>query len=135
MGVVYMLVFENLHYIGSTIQDLRQRINNHKFQYKGWLKDKTKYYYCNSFEIIQNENFEVIEIEEIENETKEECREREQNWIEFYGRENLINNNNANGLNTENNKKYHKKYDKEYYKNNREKKLKYQKDYYEKNKK
>lgn len=130
MGVVYMLVFENLHYIGSTIRKLNERIQSHKIDYKSYL-DKKRKYYCSSFDIIKNDNYEVIEIEEIENETKEECREREQIWIEFYGRENLINIRNANGRDLNRFKelqKIYRKYNKQHYKQ-------YYKDYYQKNKK
>ena len=155
MGVVYMLVYQTLFYIGSTIQDLRRRINDHNSHYKRWLNKKQSY--CSSFEIIKNNNYEVIEIEAIEIETEEECREREQFWIEFYGKNNLINNKNANGLDIEriklnknedykDNKNIYLERRKEYYENNKqrrkeyneknkEKIAKYNKEYYEKNKK
>ena len=128
MGIVYMLVFKNLHYIGSTIQKLYKRIKEHRSSYKRYLNKKSKNY-CSSYEIIKNKNYELILIEEVERETREECNEREQLWIDFYGRENLVNNNNANGFNNE---KF-KKDCKQYYENNKQ----YFKDYYimKKNKK
>jgi len=132
MGVVYMLAFENLYYIGSTIKKLKERIIIHKSYYKKWLEKKTNY--CSSFEIIKNDNYEVIIIEEIENETEEECREREQNWINFYGKQNLVNNRNSSGYDKERNKEYHKEYQKKYCEINKEKINKNYRDYYKINK-
>ena len=128
MGVVYMLAFENLYYIGSTIQKLNERINEHKSRYKRWLNKKT--HYCSSYEIIKNKDYNVIMIEEVKNETKEECREREQFWINFYGIKNLINYKNANGRDKDN----HNNYNKDYYKINKEKISQYKKEYYLKKK-
>lgn len=133
MGVVYMLASENDHYIGSTIYKLNKRISQHKSQYKRWLNEKTTY--CNSYEIIKNEKYEVIIIEEVEKETKEACREREQLWINFYGKENLINNRNVIRLDIEKLKENRKEVDKKYYENNKEKIKEYYKEYYQKNKK
>ena len=139
MGVVYMLAFENLYYIGSTIQKLNERINEHKSRYKRWLNKKT--HYCSSYEIIKNKDYNVIMIEEVKNETKEECREREQFWINFYGIKNLINNNNANGLDNERSKEKLKEYYdinkekiKEYYEINKEKISQQKKEYHKINK-
>ena len=110
MGVVYMLSYENLCYIGSTVQTLKQRITNHKSDYKGWLNKNPKCKYCSSFEIIKFEGYEVIEIEEVIGETKKDCKFREQCWMDFYGRENLVNEVNANGWDKERTKKTQKKY-------------------------
>lgn len=137
MGVVYMLVFENLHYIGSTIQALKERIKTHKCSYKRYVEKKSKSY-CSAYEIIKNDNYEVIVIEEVIGETKEECNEREQLWIDFYGKENLINKWNANGLDKEKIEKRREKKNiqkKEHYENNKEEIIKYRKEYYENNKK
>jgi len=133
MGVVYMLAFENLYYIGSTIQKLNERLSIHKCDYKKWLNKTTKKY-CYAYDIIKNDNYEVIIIEEVKNETKEECREREQNWIDFYGKKNLINKYNANGYDKDKHKNYNKEYLKEYRKINKEKTKQYNKDYYKQNK-
>lgn len=141
MGVVYMLVYQTLFYIGSSIRTLNKRINEHNSRYKGWLNKKQSY--CSSFEIIKNNNYEVITIEEVERETEEECRDREQWWIDFYGRDYLVNVVNANGFDKDyyriNHRKNHpeknKQYRKNYYEKNREAILKQKRDYYEKNKK
>jgi hypothetical protein len=136
MGIVYMLCYENLFYIGSTIATINSRIKRHKNFYEYWLNGKTNY--CSSFEIIKNENYELIIIEEIKNETEEECIEREQLWIDFYGKENLINKRNADGHNTiEYQKKYYienKDKKKQYYLKNKDKILQYKKEYNLKNK-
>lgn len=130
MGVVYMLAFENLYYIGSTIQKLNERIIIHKSDYKRFLNGKSKHF-CRAFDIIKNKDYKVIMIEEVKNETKEDCREREQFWIDFYGKENLINKYNANGLDKDN----HKKLLKNWNYNNQEKRKQISKKYYEKKKK
>jgi hypothetical protein len=64
MGIVYMLSWNGLGYIGSTIQKLEERIRNHHIDFK--------------------EGYKLSIVEEVENETKQECREREQFWIEFF---------------------------------------------------
>ena len=140
MGIVYMLGYENLYYIGSTVQTLKERIRKHKSNYKCWL-NKTPKSYCSSFEIIKFEGYEVIEIEEVIGETEEECRFREQWWIEFYGRENLLNKVNANGWDKERTKKTQKKYGekhseeiKEWRETNKEKINKKRKEWRENNK-
>tara|TARA_R110002126_G_scaffold190896_1_gene339042 strand:+ start:444 stop:890 length:447 start_codon:yes stop_codon:yes gene_type:complete len=126
MGIVYMLAYGDMTYIGSTIRSMNKRMNAHEYQYKRWLDRKSPY--CSSFNIIKNENYELIIIEQIKNETVEDCREREQWWIDFYGKENLVNKCNANGWNYENIKEYYnnnknqiKKQTKEYYENNKDK--------------
>tara|TARA_R110000868_G_scaffold53158_1_gene167141 strand:- start:53 stop:631 length:579 start_codon:yes stop_codon:yes gene_type:complete len=108
MGIVYMLSYGDMTYIGSTIRTMNNRMSSHKNQYKRWLEGKS--YYCSSFDIIKNENYELLIIEEVKKETEEECREREQWWIEFYGKDNLVNKRNSNGWNLKYNKIYQKIY-------------------------
>lgn len=121
MGIVYMLAYGDMAYIGSTIRSMNERMIIHKSQYKRWLNENK--IYCRSFDIIKNENYEIIIIEEIKNETLEECREREQLWINFYGKDNLVNKLNANGFDI-------KKYQKNYKNENKNKMKEYNKEYY-----
>ncbi len=114
MGIVYLLSWNGLGYVGSTIQKLKYRIRNHHIDYKNGI-------ICRSNNIIKNEGYEVIVIEEVENETKEECREREQFWIEFFSIfKKLENSNYAYGVNIENNKKRNQNYHKKNYQKNKE---------------
>ena len=89
MGIVYMIYFEKLAYVGSTIKSLNARMSGHKTSYKGWQEDK--YDYCSSFEIIQHDGYEAMVIEEIKNETEYDLRCRERFWIDWYGKDNLVN--------------------------------------------
>ena len=86
MGIVYMLATKNDHYIGSTIHKLNQRISQHKYDYNSWLNEKK--HYCNSFEIIKNDNYEVnkdkkkqYDKEYYEN-NKEEIRKQQKEYYE-----------------------------------------------------
>ena len=124
MGIVYMLSYGDMTYIGSTIMSMNKRMNSHRIQCKRWLEGNTDY--CSSYDIIKNENYELLIIEEVKKETVEECREREQWWIEFYEKDNLVNKCNANGLDLENKKIYSNNYREE----NKEKKAEYNKQHY-----
>ena len=88
-------------------------------------------------EYLKNQGYEVIEIEEVIGETKEDCKFREQCWIEFYGTENLINKYSASGLDKEKKKIYLKNkkiYNKKYEEENKEKRKEYHKEYRQQNK-
>ena len=124
MGIVYMLAYQNLTYIGSTIQTMNKRMSIHRADLKKYLNGTILTY--SPYEIVKNENYEVIIIEEIKNETEEDCREREQWWIDFYGKENLVNKCNSNGWDYENLKiTEKKKYEKNKEKIKEKKRLRY----------
>lgn len=114
MGIVYMLYTDYEYYIGSTIRELKKRLANHKYK-----------------------KYNIYIIEEVVGETKEDCRFREQWWIEFYGKENLINKINAidNPYREEDwrkkNKDYVYDYNKEYYKYHKEELIKKNLEYVE----
>jgi len=73
----------NKKYYGSTCQKhLSQRIQTHKADYKKWLKDNKKYSYLSSFEILKNEDYKIILVENFECKTKDELRAREQHYID-----------------------------------------------------
>lgn len=127
MGIVYMLSWNGLGYIGSTILTMNRRMRNHHKDYKKWLNGTG--WECKSSNIIKNEGYEIIIIEEVENETKEECREREQWWIDFYNNFGKLENKyRAYGLGDTT------EYQREYNKKHREKKLQQGKEYRQKNK-
>ena len=89
MGIVYLIYFEKLAYVGSTVKSLIKRMNGHRNDYKCWKEGKTGY--SSSFEIIQHDGYEVMVIEEIKNETEYDLRCRERFWVEWYGKDNLVN--------------------------------------------
>lgn len=89
MGIVYLIYFEKLAYVGSTVQTLNARMSCHRNDYKCWKESKSKY--CSSYEIIQHAGYQVMVIEEIKNETEYELRYRERFWVEWYGINNLVN--------------------------------------------
>ena len=89
MGIVYMIYFEKLAYVGSTIKSLNARMYSHKSNHKNWQEGK--YHYCSSFEIIQHAGYEAMVIEEVKNETEYDLRWRERFWIDWYGIDNLVN--------------------------------------------
>jgi hypothetical protein len=118
-------------YIGSTINTLKHRFNTHKASYKLWLKKNQNVNRTRSFDLFQKygyNNLQIILLETIECETKDEMRLREAHYIR------TINNINHN-VPKRNKKEYYlnkkNKY-KEYYLKNRDKLIAYQKLYEEK---
>jgi hypothetical protein len=68
-------------YIGSTIQKyITYRLSKHVSNYRLYLKDK--YHYVTSFEIIKNGNYDIVLIENVNCETKEQLHARERFYIE-----------------------------------------------------
>lgn len=108
----------NKCYIGSTTTKLNKRINKHKSDYKLFIEGK-QINKCSSVEIIRENDYQIIILEEIEINTLEELNERykiERKYIES-------------NLNTVN-KIIPSRTTKEYYQTNREVKLQRQNDYY-----
>jgi len=69
-----------LTYVGSTIQKLSQRLSEHKGKYKSYLKGKTNF--ITSFDIIKNNNYQIILIENCPCDSKEELHREERKYIE-----------------------------------------------------
>jgi hypothetical protein len=67
-------------YIGSTTQNLRKRLHEHKRDFKKW-KDG-QYNYVTSFQVIENENYDIVLIEEFPCDNKEQLHARERYYIE-----------------------------------------------------
>ena len=108
-------------YIGSTTQTLSRRLAKHTSDYGSYLNDKCRF--MTSFNIIQNGNYEIILIENVNCETKEQLYARERFHIE-----NNICVNKVIPMRIEGESK------KIYYKNNKKEILTKQKHYYEANK-
>jgi hypothetical protein len=73
-------VSHDLIYIGSTTRDLRERLGEHKRNYKKW--GNGKYSYVTSFELFKNGEVDIILIEEVNCENKHQLHSRERYWIE-----------------------------------------------------
>jgi hypothetical protein len=90
-------------YIGSTCEKLCRRIQKHKASYKCYLNPNVKQGYMRSFDILKNNNFKIILIEDYPCKNKEQLLSREQYWIDKL---NCINHNNP----IHDNKKYQQKW-------------------------
>jgi len=110
-GKIYKII-DNTNsdiYVGSTCDKLSRRISNHRGSYNCYLNPNIKQGYMRSFDILKNNDYKIILIEEYPCENKEQLLLREQYWIDKLD---CINYNNP----IQNKKKYHK----EYRKKNRE---------------
>jgi hypothetical protein len=68
-------------YIGSTFQKyLSTRLAGHVSNYKQYVKDK--YRYTKSFDIIKNGDYDIVLIENVNCETKEQLHAKERYYIE-----------------------------------------------------
>lgn len=79
-GKIYKLVSGDLIYIGSTTQDLTERLRHHLVNYKAYLEGKNDY--ITSFLILANDDYEIILIENYPTQTRSELLLREQYWID-----------------------------------------------------
>jgi hypothetical protein len=146
-----------VYYGSSAHKYLSQRLRNHRSDYKKWLEGKSKQY-ISSFEIMKNNNYEIILVELYPCQSIDELRSRERYYIdnnecvnkrkEWYkeNKDNLIayyqayRQKNRDELNRKDKIKYIKRRDlhlqkcKEYRHINREKLNQQKKEYYEKNK-
>jgi hypothetical protein len=67
-------------YVGSTTQKLCVRLSSHRRDYKRYLNGK--YSFVSSFNIIKNEDYDIVLIESFSCETKEELHKKERHYIE-----------------------------------------------------
>ena len=81
-GKIYKIVCNKTGkiYIGSTVSKLSKRLSQHKEKYKKYLNNT--YHFLTSFEILENENFQIVLIENIPCNNKEELFRRERYYIE-----------------------------------------------------
>jgi len=110
-GKIYKII-DNTNgdiYVGSTCNKLSRRITNHRASYNCYLNPNIKQGYMRSFDILKNNDYKIILIEEYPCENKEQLLLREQYWIDKLD---CINYNNP--IHNQ------KKYNREYRKKNRE---------------
>jgi hypothetical protein len=81
-GKIYKLICNesNLIYYGSTIQPLYKRLNDHRKSYLKFIKNE--FHYLTAFEIIKNNNFNIVLVEEFSCENKEQLEARERYYID-----------------------------------------------------
>jgi len=80
LGKIYKIVDNTSEkvYIGSTCKTLKRRLSYHVYDYKYYLQGK--YSYVSSFEIIKNNDYEIILIEAFPCDYKDELLARERYW-------------------------------------------------------
>ena len=128
-GKIYKIVCNTtgLQYIGSTCNPyLSTRLAGHRSDYKRYLQNKTRY--ISSFEVLKNNNYEIILLESYPCETKDQLHARER----FY----IINNECVNMIKNVGlaNELGYIEYKKQYRTENKEKIAESKKQYYTKNK-
>jgi len=96
-------------YIGSTTKTyLSQRLEKHRTYYKAYLNGNPKY--ISSMEILHNEDYKILLLENFSCNSKDELTAREQYWMDILRCDKMVNKHNAKGLNIEKKKEYDKKY-------------------------
>jgi len=121
-GKIYKLVSNHTDkiYIGSTCKDrLCQRFSSHKSSYGKWLKNEHKYML--SFELFKLGDVEIILLESVNCETKEQLLKKEREYIDRY-KDIIINKINP-FISKEEKREYEKKYLKKYYEENKDKNI------------
>jgi hypothetical protein len=130
LGKIYKIV-DNTNgniYIGSTCEErLCTRFQHHKSHYKSYLEGKAKY--IASFEILKNNDYDIILIENVQCENRDQLLTRERHHIDS----NVCINKNRPKLSKDEKRIAHRKYkvrDKQY----RDEHKPYFKNYYQQNK-
>ena len=129
-GKIYKLVSPHTDkiYIGSTCKKyLSQRLTKHKSHYKVWLKDNKNN--LSSFTLLELGDVEIVLLESVNCNTKDELLKKEREYIEKY-KDILVNKN----IPSRTSKEYDEKYNKEYHILHKDKLNKKAKDYYENHK-
>ena len=82
-GKVYKIVcnITGKVYVGSTTQTLSMRLTGHRKEYKRFKEGKRNN--VSSFDIIQQGNYDIVLIENVSCESKEELHRQERHFIEF----------------------------------------------------
>ena len=84
-GKIYKIVcnISGLVYIGSTCEPtLARRLAKHVGNYKIWRNDNNKTLYMTSYKVIEGNNYDIILIEEVICESRDQLRARERYHIE-----------------------------------------------------
>ena len=93
-------------YIGSTTKEILQRLKQHESDYKSYLNGK--FHVITSFKILENNDYDIELIEEIEFNNKAELFTRETYYINSTN--NVVNKNKPNSFNSIGQKAYSKQY-------------------------
>jgi len=120
-------------YIGSTCNDLRKRLYEHKNNYKQYKQGKRKRR-ITSFDIVQFDDCDIILIEAYPCKNKNELLKRERHYIELFECVNRNIPTRTIDEYRENNKEKLSNQQKEYYQKNKDYLLKQHKEYISKNK-
>lgn len=80
-GKIYCISNDDLYYVGSTVQGLKDRLRGHKTDCKNY---ETSHHYKSSFEIIKTEKYQIKLIENYPCESKAELEKREYEIIKQY---------------------------------------------------
>jgi DNA gyrase/topoisomerase IV subunit A len=135
-GNIYCIVDNTnyKYYIGSTTKNIGERLQNHEYNCNYYIQGKREY--TTSYEIIQNNNYSIYLIKELEYDEDEEDQLLflERNFIEDGWREGNCVNKYLPILSDEEKNEYHNEYQKEWYINNRAKIVEQRKQYYIENK-
>lgn len=136
-GKIYKIVSDSTDriYIGSTCKKyLSQRLSKHVCSYKLYLQGKTNY--VTSFDLIKNGDYDIVLLENVNCDNKEQLRARERYYIELYNNicVNKLIPNRSRKEHYEDNKNRISEQRKEYYEVNKDKILEQRKQYYEANK-
>ena len=83
-GKIYRLYNSECCYIGSTINLLRQRMSQHKCDYKRWVNEKKQRWISSFILYMFDEEVKIELLEEIEFEDKKELHKLEQSYIDKY---------------------------------------------------
>lgn len=80
-GKIYKLVcnITGEVYYGSTIQNMSKRLGQHKDKYKSYINGR--HHYVSSFDILKNNNYEMILVENYPCKTQKELLEREGHYM------------------------------------------------------
>ena len=81
-GKIYKIISSecDLVYYGSTVKTLNERLRKHKLDYKRQLIEPN--YYVTSFELLKQNNYEIVLVENYPCNSKKELRLRERFYIE-----------------------------------------------------
>ena len=120
-------------YIGSTTTTLSRRLSTHRGCYKKFLNGGL-YHYMSSFEVLKNNDYVIILIENYECKSKEELFQRERYYIENTECVNINIPNRSSKEWIQNNKQWIQEYNKNYYVENLKNLLEKSNEYYENHK-
>ena len=84
-GKIYKIICDSQPekvYIGSTTQTLHKRLSKHVWNYKAFLDGKGNN--VTSFDILKNNDYQILLIENVSCESKEELLKKEGEWIRTY---------------------------------------------------